>query len=150
MIPNKLADNELPKNPKSRQLGTPNDPRNSDYYVHTTAHSLVSKYANGRKGLAINLNAQQIQMLEQLQEMFGPAFGWNEIICFAFHLVKKGVPISASPKRENQTGTTKRLTFKPSSGALFAILKIGEENSAERLIELGLSELWRSVGQEYA
>jgi hypothetical protein len=150
MIPNKLADNGLPKNPKSRQLDNHETPGNSDYYVHTTAQSLVSKYSSGRKGFAINIDSQQIHRLEQLQEMFGPTFGWNEIICFAFHLVKRGVPVSPSRKLESQPGATKRLTFKPSSKALFAILKIGEEDSAERLIELGLSELWRSVGQEYA
>lgn len=128
-----------PKAPKREEnVKSPVD----DYYLKMQVSSMLVVYAGKGRKLEVVLAKTEFERFHVLKKIFGDGFGLNEIVSFASHLLSRTPAliqtVDLSLAKKDGTATK----FKPSEGALTAIVKCGEDDAASKLAVLGINALY--------
>ncbi|MGF6180076.1 hypothetical protein ABIB42_001076 [Massilia sp. UYP32] len=139
MIKDNAEGRRLPQNPgQPNKEGPVSSAEESDYYVRTAVQAATLKYAGRGKGKEILLSEGLYRDFLKLQAIFGKDFGLNEVICAAYYFVKENqLPLHV----DHSESGAKKITFKPSEEALYAIAKSKIPDAFDNLIRIGLFEL---------
>lgn len=146
---NKSSDsNKLPQMPVidpslHGASGSQKESNHDDYTIKTQVASMKSKFSGKGQALEVTISKEELAELEMVKEIFGKDFGVNQIICFAFNSIEKGIVKKSLLERfSGLVADRKTLKIKPNEGSLTAIISMGKENSASILTRIGIQVLY--------